>query len=41
LLKSCWGPADTGCPADLDDDGIVGVRDYLHLLVHWDPVEAP
>jgi hypothetical protein len=41
LLKSCWGPADTGCPADLDDDGIVGVRDYLHLLVHWDPFEAP
>ncbi len=41
LLMSCWGAQEAGCAADLDGDGIVGSRDYLHLLAHWDPVEAP
>jgi probable HAF family extracellular repeat protein len=34
ILLNTWGPCP-GCPADFDDDGIVGVADLLTLLFHW------
>jgi probable HAF family extracellular repeat protein len=37
LLLDAWGscPADSGCPADLDHDGAVGIVDLLALLQNW------
>ena len=38
-----WGqpqPAGVGgdpCPADIDDDGVVGINDFLHVLGTWGP----
>ena len=31
-----WGPCK-GCPADFDDNGIVGASDLLALLANWGP----
>jgi hypothetical protein len=35
-LRASWGPCD-GCEADLNGDGVVGVRDYLSMLASWPP----
>jgi hypothetical protein len=35
-LRASWGPCE-GCPADLNGDGVVGVRDYLSMLASWPP----
>ena len=35
-LRASWGPCD-GCEADLDGDGVVGVRDMLAVLAAWPP----
>jgi hypothetical protein len=35
-LRASWGPCE-GCPADIDADGVVGVRDYLSMLASWPP----
>jgi hypothetical protein len=36
MLLGFWGPCpDTCCPADLDEDGTVGVTDFLIQLANW------
>jgi hypothetical protein len=35
-LRASWGPCD-GCGADLNGDGVVGVRDMLTVLASWPP----
>jgi hypothetical protein len=35
-LRASWGRCE-GCEADLNGDGVVGVRDYLSMLAAWPP----
>ncbi len=30
-------PAKDTCPADIDDNGVVGINDFLDLLAAWGP----
>lgn len=34
-------PRPTGCPADVDNDGNVGVLDFLQVLAAWGPCPSP
>jgi len=38
-----WIAGEVTCPADLDEDGNVGINDFLALLAAWGPcgVECP
>ena len=42
-----WGqpqPEGTGgdpCPSDIDNDGIVGITDFLQVLADWGPCPSP
>jgi hypothetical protein len=35
LLRASWGPC-RGCPADLDGNGVVGLRDHIMALERWE-----
>ena len=36
ILLDTWGTC-AGCPADLDNDGLVAINDLLILLDQWTP----
>ena len=43
LIASVFGECEASCPWDLDDDGVVGINDFLDLLAAWntDPGGPP
>jgi len=35
LIATSFGVCAPTCPWDLDDDGTVGINDFLELLANW------